>query len=347
MTRIARSDDELTVGLEGRVDTNNVHTVEGEVMAALDASGPRRVVFDARDLTYISSAGLRMILKVARRVADVSFVEATSAVYDVLEMSGFTEIIDVRRAMREVSLDGLEMIGAGANGRVFRLDDERILKVYNPLTNTPEKIAREKTVAREATVWGIPSVLSFDMVRVGDGFGIVYDARDGLHGWVDVAERSGCYAPEVIAAAHALVDSIPAANTFVHGDFHPANIMVCENEELLLIDIGDAAVGDPIIDLMGAYQIMRLVADQPGGSEHYLKLTSEQSIRVWNTFIRSYLGSDDEERVEALERRLHFLAIIRALGGVTFSTVISDERRQRTIDQMSKALLEGMAKHAV
>ena len=391
MTRIARSDDELVVGLEGRGDTNNVHTVEGAVMAALDASGPRRVVFDARDLTYISSAGLRMILKVARRVADVSFVEATSAVYDVLEMSGFTEIIDVRRAMREVSLDGLEMIGAGANGRVFRLDDERILKVYNPLTNTPEKIAREKSVAREATVWGIPSVLSFDMVRVGDGFGIVYemidaltlgetiareperleeyatrmasmlrelhatefppaalpDARDGLHGWVDVAERSGCYAPEVIAAAHALVDSIPAANTFVHGDFHPANIMVCENEELLLIDIGDAAVGDPIIDLMGAYQIMRLVADQPGGSERYLKLTSEQSIRVWNTFIRSYLGSDDEERVEALERRLHFLAIIRALGGVTFSTVISDERRQRTIDQMSRALLEGMARHAV
>jgi uncharacterized protein (TIGR02172 family) len=370
--------------LPERIDTNNAHELEAALSALFDrcAGG---LVLDASQLQYISSAGLRMILKVARRVADVSFVEATSAVYDVLEMSGFTEIIDVRRAMREVSLDGLEMIGAGANGRVFRLDDERILKVYNPLTNTPEKIAREKSVAREAIVWGIPSVLSFEMVRVGDGHGIVYemidaltlgetiaksperadeyatrmadmlkqlhatefeegtlpDARLGLHAWVDVSEKSGYYPPEVIEKARALVDSIPPRNTFVHGDFHPANIMVTDDDELLLIDMGDASVGDPIVDLLGSYQLMCLVASRPGAAELYTGMSSELLARVWNVFVRTYYGTDDDQEIARIEQRLKFYAIIRSMAGITFSSVLTDEERRETADQIMAAFLHG------
>ncbi|MBR6358366.1 MAG: hypothetical protein IKS11_01850, partial [Lachnospiraceae bacterium] len=54
--------------------------------------------------------------------------------------------------MREISTDGLEMIGAGANGRVFRLNEEQIVKVYNPVSNPYEKIEREKEVAEKPAV---------------------------------------------------------------------------------------------------------------------------------------------------------------------------------------------------
>lgn len=384
--KVSKKDDELRFCLEGRIDSTNVSEFEGAVKSALESGNVRRIVFDASDLEYISSAGLRVIMQTLKRVGDVTMEEASPAVYDVFEMTGITQIMDVRRKMQRISVDGLEMIGAGANGRVYRLDNERVVKVYNPLTNPLEKIAREKRVARESLILGIPSALSFEMVRVGEGYGIVYemidamtlgeamaaeperieehgkrmaqmahdlhateftpgvlpDARDGLRAWVDVAARSDYFTDEAIAAGYRLVDSIPPRNTFVHGDLHPGNIMVTGDGEYLLIDMGDAAVGDPVIDLVGAYQIMRVVADQPGGTERYTKLSSEQSIRAWNAFARAYYETDDSAQVEAIERKLKFYMIPRSMGGITFSEVIPDEVRKVYAAQMSKVLLERM-----
>ncbi|MDO4403899.1 MAG: anti-sigma factor antagonist [Atopobiaceae bacterium] len=378
-------DDVLNVSLEGRIDANTVNEVERIIMSELDKGGAQRVVIDAGELSYISSAGLRIIMKLLKRVGDITIIDASPEVYDIFEMTGFTQMMDVRRAMRALQVDGLEVIGKGANGKVYRLDQERIVKTYNPITNTPEKIAREKQVARTAFVAGVPSALSFEMVRVGDGYGIVYemvdaktlgkviasdpehleeyatrmaqmlkelhatefepgalpDARLGLHTWVDIAERSGYYQPEVIATAHRLADSIPPRNTFIHGDFHPGNIMVVD-DEFLLIDMGDASVGDPLIDLIGSYQIMRVVAEHPGGTERYMGLTSQQSIRVWDAFIRAYLDTNDPAQIEAMERKLRFYMILRSMAGVTFSEVLSDDQRQQYADSISEALMAGM-----
>lgn len=387
---IKRDGDVLLVKLEGHIDSNNAGEFEKEVMSALNEGDARQAVFAASDLAYISSAGLRVLMKVARRVEHVRIVDVAPEVYDVFDMTGFTSLFDVRRAMRTISLDGLQMIGAGANGQVYRLDKERIVKVYNPLTNPPEKIFREKHVAREAFVAGVPTALSFEMVRVGDSLGIVYemidsmtlgevivqqperleeyatrmaqmllklhatefddgalpDARDSLHLWVDVAERSGYYEDNVIAAARKLVNSIPPRNTFIHGDFHPGNIMVTDDDEFLLIDMGDASVGDPIIDMIGAYQIMRVVADHPGGTERYTGLSSEQSIRVWDTFVRVYYGTDDPAQLQAIEQKTRFHMILRSLAGITFSEVIADDKRRQTAALLSNALLQGMARMA-
>lgn len=383
--QIEQIGDVLRVELDSHIDTGNTSEVEDAVLSALRASTARKLEFDASNLEYISSSGLRMVIKVSRHVDDLTVSNVKPVVYDVFEMTGLTEMLDIRREMAELSIDGFPMIGAGANGRVYRLDQERIVKVYNPVSNPPEKIAREKKVAREAFIQGIPSALSYEMVRVGDTYGIIYemidaktlgetiaqqperleefatrmakmllelhattfapgvlpDARDSLHTWVDIAERSGYYTEEVISAAHKLVNSIPARDTFIHGDFHPGNIMVTDDDELLLIDMGDASVGDPIIDLMASYQIMRVVADQPGGSEHYLGLTAEQSIRVWDIFVRTYYGTDDPAEIETIERRLKFHMIVRSLPGVTFSKVISEDKREDYAKLLSKVLLEG------
>ena len=379
--------EELTVSVSGRISVDNASAVEEAILAQRSAHPEGRLTLDAQDLTYISSAGLRVIIRLLKGDSSLSIVNASSEVYDVFDMTGITQMVDVRRAMPTLSVDGLQLIGAGANGRVYRLDSERIVKVYNPKTNPPEKIFREKQVARQAFIAGIPSAMSFEMVRVGDGYGIVYemidattlgeaigreperleeyavrmaellrelhatefapgtlpDARLSLHAWVDVAERSGYYDAEVIAAAHRLVDSIPERNTFVHGDFHPANIMVTDDDELLLIDMGDASMGDPVIDLLGSYQIMHVVPSQPGGAERYTGLSSEQLLRVWDVFLRSYLGTNDPEQIEAIQRKLHFYVLIRSLPGVTFSELVPEEKRGPYTAVLGNEFLKGMA----
>ena len=376
----------LVLSLGGKVDGSNARDFERSLLELRESQPQGPLAIDAAALEYISSAGLRTFMRIRKTEGTFSVVNVSPEVYDVFDMTGFTQLLDVHRAMPEISVEGLEMIGAGANGRVYRLDEERIVKVYNPVSNPPEKIFREKQVAREAFIQGVPSALSYEMVRVGESYGIVYemidaqtlgeviashpesleehatrmarllrelhatefaegtlpDARDSLHIWVDVAERSGYYGADVIAAAHALVDSIPPANTFIHGDFHPANIMVTDDDEYLLIDMGDASVGDPIIDLMGSYQIMNLVAKRPGGSMRYTGLSSELSLRLWDIFIRAYLGTADEGTIEAYEGKLNFYVLIRSLAGVTFSEVVPEDKRVKATAMLGVALLEGM-----
>ncbi len=385
-----QEDNKLTIFLTGRVDSSNAAQTEEDIRSTLEGHAGEDLVLDVGDLEYISSAGLRVLMRLLRERGSLSVVNASLDVYDIFDMTGFTQIMDVQRALRRVSVEGLPMIGAGANGQVYRLDEERIVKVYNPLTNTPQKIAREKDAARAAFVAGIPSAISFEMVRVGESYGIIYemidartlgetiareperlgeyaermaqllhelhatefkpqtlpDARLSLHAWVDVAEQSGYYTSDVIAAARRLVDSIPPRNTFVHGDFHPGNIMVTADDEFLLIDMGDASVGDPIIDLLASYQIIRLVADQPGGAQRYMGLSSEQAIGLWEAFERAYYQTDDPQRLAAIERELKFYVILRSMAGVTFSEVIPKEQRGHYANMLSQALLAGMAKRA-
>lgn len=379
--------ESLTFELADKITSGNAHLVEDEINSALDRTGATKLTLDANDLEYISSAGLRIIVRVLKRGVSVTVANASPEVCNVLQVTGIDAMVDVQKKLRQLSTDGLQQIGAGANGRVYRLNDEQILKVYNPLTNPPEKIMREKETARQAFVLGIPSALSFDMVLVGDGYGIVYelvdaltlgetiaknpdradeyatrmarllrqlhatefeegslpDGRLGLHAWVDVAQNSGYYTDDLIEKARALIDSIPPRNTFVHGDFHPGNIMVTGEDELILIDMGDAAVGDPLIDLLGSYQLMCLVGKRPGAAELYTRMPGDLLSRVWDVFVREYYDEQAGQAIEAIERKLRFYAILRGLAGVTFSEVLSEDQRQVAIEQISAAFLSGYA----
>ena len=57
--------------------------------------------------------------------------EVNPPIYEILEMTGFTEIMRVEKAYRIVSVEGCEEIGHGANGRIYRIDQDNVVKVYN------------------------------------------------------------------------------------------------------------------------------------------------------------------------------------------------------------------------
>ena len=78
------------------------------------------------------------------------------------------------KKMRELSVAGCEVIGEGAVGKVYRLDDETIIKVFAP--GVPlEVVQEEKRIAKNAFVAGVPTAISFDVVKVGESYGAVYE----------------------------------------------------------------------------------------------------------------------------------------------------------------------------
>ena len=118
----------VTVKLSGSIDSSNAGETEKNILAQLGGSADE-VVLDMEDLRYISSAGLRIILHLRRSHPKLRIINAGSEVYDILEMTGFTEMVTVEKAYRRVSVEGCEVIGEGYNGVVYRLDRDTAVKV--------------------------------------------------------------------------------------------------------------------------------------------------------------------------------------------------------------------------
>lgn len=164
----------LTIFLTGRVDSSNAEAAEKEMQSILTSNSAGALVLDAEDLSYISSAGLRVILRLRKANASLKIVNASPEVYDIFEMTGFTEMIPIEKAYRRLSVEGCEVIGQGANGKVYRLDPDTIIKVYLNPDSLPD-IHRERELARKAFVMGIPTAIPYDVVKVGDGYGSVFE----------------------------------------------------------------------------------------------------------------------------------------------------------------------------
>ena len=163
----------LTVALNGRIDSANAAEAEKEIMALTDGF-TGGLVLDAEKLTYISSAGLRVILRLKKANGTMKIVNVSSDVYEIFDMTGFTEMMDISKAYRKIRTDGCEIIGEGANGVVYRIDPDTIVKVYKN-HDALEEIHNERELARKAFVMGVPTAIPYDVVQVGDLYGSVFE----------------------------------------------------------------------------------------------------------------------------------------------------------------------------
>ena len=169
--------DVLTISLEGELNSVNSESVGEEIDKIIEGKAFKSLVLDFDNVSYISSAGLRIILKLKQRYDDFSVINASLEVYDVFQMTGFTSMMSIKKALRKIDLTGAEIIGDGFFSTVYRLNKDTIVKVFNR-TSDPEQIERELRLAKEAFVLGVPTAISFDVVKVGDKMGVCFEMLD-------------------------------------------------------------------------------------------------------------------------------------------------------------------------
>ncbi|WP_026835837.1 anti-sigma factor antagonist [Eubacterium xylanophilum] len=166
----------FTVELSGRIDSSNAAKVEKELIASCEEHLSEDITVDASNLEYISSAGLRVLMKLRKKVeGTVTINEVSPEVYDIFKTTGFTELFDIKKRMREISVEGCEVIGEGGNGIVYRKDDETIVKMYYGDRNGLEKINRNREISKNVFLKGIPTAIAFDTVKIGENYGVVYE----------------------------------------------------------------------------------------------------------------------------------------------------------------------------
>lgn len=325
--------DTLTIYLEGEFNSYSAEPIENEIHKIIKANNFKKLVFDLEMLRYISSAGLRVFVKLKQQY-DISITNASLEVYDIFQMTGFTSIMNIKKALRKIDLKHAEVIGDGFFSTVYRLDKDTIVKVFNR-TSDPDQIERELRLAKEAFVSGIPTAISFDIVQIGDKLGVCFEMLDCmslktavqthldrfqeyLNKYASLLKKintTECLNPAIpdikkfyyeklekikpnlddkhYLKAKQLLDSLEDRKTFVHGDCHFKNIMV-QHDELLLIDMDTLSVGHPIFELAAIYApYCAFNEDDPGNSERFFGIKEEDAKKLYDSLLNVYFGKDD------------------------------------------------------
>ena len=171
--------DILYIAVEGRIDASNAADAEERIFSIKNDNPEKHTVIDADKLEYISSAGLRVILRLRKEEPKLAIINVASDVYEIFDMTGFTDMVTVEKAYQRMSVEGCEFIAKGANGAVYRYDDETILKTYFAKDALPE-IKQERENARKAFVLGVNTAIPYGIVRVDDGYGTVTELLNAV-----------------------------------------------------------------------------------------------------------------------------------------------------------------------
>lgn len=279
----------LKIALTGRIDSANALKAEKDIRAQLDGKDAMPIELDASGLEYISSSGLRVILRLRKQYPDITITGVSPEVYEILEMTGFTEMMKVIRSYRSVSIEGCEEIGRGANGKIYRIDNDNVVKVYKH-ADALEDIRHEREMAKLALVLGIPTAISYEIVRVGESYGSVFELLNAssfsgilaeepekmdwcvqeyvkmlkkIHSTVVPAGKLPDMREKVLDYARFLQDYLPGAagrklfsliEEIPYDDHmlhgdYHTKNLELQNGEVLLIDMDTLAIGHPIFEL--------------------------------------------------------------------------------------------------
>ena len=349
MSIVTKLTDNL-VKLQGSVDSSNAAQFEQELLAAITGN---QLTVDAEELTYISSAGLRVLLKAKKALsADLVMINVSSEVYEILDMTGFTQILTVQKAIRQISVEGLKVIGKGQTASVYRLDADTIVKVFRQGIDF-SMVRNELAKAKVAFMHGISTAISYDVVKVGECYGVVYEllnARDLADCMKDDPEHMEDYIrmfADLIRQMHATevtADQFVSSRATTMGALPYMKGRILNDEEYEKVKAifeniperktfihGDCHMGNVMlqgeelmfIDLSCAgcgHPIFDLMSMYLTAACHQGELlssyTKEEAYHIWKVFLSAYLQTEDEAFLAKAEEQVAAFSSARFLLGL-------------------------------
>lgn len=343
--------DILYINLVGRIDASNAADVETEINEIRKANQGMHTVLDADALEYISSAGLRIMLRLRKEEPKLAMINVSPEVYSVFEMTGFTEMITIEKTYRKINLDDCEFIAKGANGAVYRYDNETIVKQYFNRDALPE-IMQERENARRAFVLGVNTAIPYGIVRIGDGYGSLTELLNAtsvtklIRANPEDLSQSVAYYIDTIKEVHAIetqegdlpdfkkwvlewVDFLEGYlddahvqkmraliegipdSNYIIHGDYHTNNVMVQNGEPILIDMDTLAVGHPVLEFGSMFNAF------VGFGE------------LDNTVVENFFGYNSETA-----HRFWYLSLARYLGTDDENAIVDAENKAKVIGYM-------------
>lgn len=343
---------EKTIELVGRIDSNNITDIENKILEDIkDYNG--EIILDAEKLEYISSVGLRMILKIKKLNDNTKVINCNSEVYEIFEMTGFSEMMNITKAYRTISVDNCEVIGDGFYGTVYRINPETIVKVYKK-KDCLDMVIREKELARKAFVLGIPTAIPYDIVKVDDTYGSVFEllnckSLDRLLKEGTSIDELAKECVEILKKMHTtevdpkelanrkekileeaneckdilpkdtydklieFINDIEDKNVMIHGDFQVKNLMK-QDDEILIIDMDTLSYGNPIFEFGALYaSYVAFACVNENNPYEFLGIPYKQTKELWEKIYDYYYEEKTKKEKEELLEKLKILSFLQVL----------------------------------
>ena len=353
-------ENELVIQVAGMINAQNAREVFEEINALRSQCPDGQLILDFNDLSYISSVGLRGLINLQKKESRQIILDSVqSGVADVLRETGFDRVFTVNPAMRELSVDNLDIIGKGSNGTVYR-DDEQVIKVYSEDADL-SVIKREDEASKVMLTMKLPVVIAYDVVKVGNCYGTVFESivtdslahtlRDHPEQFDELSEEyvrlysdihhtvankeqfmfvkdiyrkyiqdcSDWYEEAELSRLMDLVDGLPDGDVILHGDFHAGNIMMGD-DGLLLIDMADVSYGHPVFDLISTAVTQRLLLELNGPlAEQNTGMGKELITKLWKKTLSSVFTGKSQEELDQIDGILYRLSILKMAVGPVVS----------------------------
>ena len=91
--------ENLILYLSGKIDSTNTETFEQELEEIFAENVEKNFIFDAENLEYISSAGLRVLLSTHKNFAKkggMTITNVNETVMDIFDVTGFKDILTIK-----------------------------------------------------------------------------------------------------------------------------------------------------------------------------------------------------------------------------------------------------------
>ncbi|MBQ7500471.1 MAG: STAS domain-containing protein [Clostridia bacterium] len=85
--------------LNGRLDTTTAPELDNELKSSLD--GVTALILDMKELDYVSSAGLRVLLsaqKIMNKQGEMKIIHVNATIMEIFKVTGFSDILDIEGA---------------------------------------------------------------------------------------------------------------------------------------------------------------------------------------------------------------------------------------------------------
>lgn len=368
-----RLENEIHIVVKGFINDDNYETFNKCVLSMHKINSNLKIVINFDDVEMITYKVVDVLKSFKNSNIDFKLINTSKEVNTILYLLDMIDICEDKK-MYSISTEGCKVLGKGFHSEVYRLDDERIAKVYYEAPSIDMAI-RERMIAKQAFIKGVPTEISFQLCEAENRPGLLYELIDAktllstlsdnpddidkyikeyvelvksMHKY-DGAGISGIYnKKEAFAFESSVVlkylpedcksklenikNIIPDSNMLVHGDPHPANIMLTKRG-MIFIDLSDMGIGDEKFDLMYLYRTLILFNQLPDST---YALDLKNSEKLWNSFIEEYYKGKDKEYIE---KELKIIRIL-ALNSICCRFLLKDPNMDKTQLMLNKLIEE-------
>jgi|GEM_PF-6365067 len=335
MEHFLLDENTIKVILPEKIDTDSSLAVQKELDTIIADNPQYNLQLDASKLIYVSSAGLRVFLKIQKQGKLESLVNVCKEVYDILDVTGFDAVLNIVRSLEQEDTTSEICLGEDAYGYLYEKGSDNVIRIFKSWIPLDE-IKTGRRYSEMAMSSMISNALSYDTVQTDKGIGCVYavdkfetvEAKAGkdpsvvfhvmkeLVKQLDVLHEATVFEGALVKETDRLCGLVDTRL----GDFSPeekdtikkfikmlsrnncpimeqidSRTLLYSADTILFTDLSLLRYGNRIFEMAGLYRNIL---------EHssFMGATNDEAMNKWKKFIAEYADTWDDNVIESYDK---------------------------------------------